>query len=62
MLAIVVGNIVSGVIVSALGNYWYFLVFGPWIICVGAGLMYIGFEREICKANKGRNDVCAIGS
>lgn len=26
--------------VSALGRYWYFLVFGPLLICVGGGLLY----------------------
>jgi hypothetical protein len=40
MLAIVIGSAVSGIIVSLTGNYWNFLVFGPWLLCVGAGLLY----------------------
>jgi hypothetical protein len=40
MLAIVISSIVAGVVVSTQGNYWYFMVFGPWILCVGAGLLY----------------------
>jgi hypothetical protein len=40
MLAIVIGSGVSGLVVSLFGNYWNFLVFGPWLSSVGAGLLY----------------------
>jgi hypothetical protein len=40
MLAIVFGTMSAGMTVSLLGNYWYFLVFGPWLLSIGAGLLY----------------------
>jgi len=40
MLAIVIGSGVSGMTVSLTGNYWYFLFFGPWLTCIGGGLLY----------------------
>jgi len=46
MLAIVIGSAVAGLIVSLTGNYWYFLVFGPWLVCVGAGLLYTLHEQS----------------
>ena len=46
MLAIVVGGAVAGLIVTLTGNYWYFLVFGPWLVCVGAGLLYTLHEQS----------------
>ncbi|KIM88878.1 hypothetical protein PILCRDRAFT_243404 [Piloderma croceum F 1598] len=46
MLAIVVGSGVSGLIVSLFGNYWNFLVFGPWLASVGAGLLYTLHEHS----------------
>jgi len=59
MLAIVVGSASSGLTVSFTGNYWLFLVFGPWVLSVGAGLLYtlhetspkshyIGYQASIC--------------
>jgi hypothetical protein len=59
MLAIVFGSASAGMIVSFTGNYWLFLVFGPWVLCVGAGLLhtlhetspnahYIGYQASIC--------------
>jgi hypothetical protein len=46
MLAIVVGSGVAGLVVSLTGNYWNFLVFGPWLACVGAGLLYTLHEHS----------------
>jgi len=40
MLAIVVGSIASGAFVSIVGNYFWIMVFGPWLISIGAGLLY----------------------
>jgi len=40
MLAIVFGSGAAGLIVSLTGNYWNFLVFGPWLLSVGGGLLY----------------------
>lgn len=40
MLSCVVGSGIAGFIVSYTGNYWYFLVFAPWLASVGAGLLY----------------------
>ncbi|KAI5476421.1 MFS transporter, partial [Pseudohyphozyma bogoriensis] len=40
MLSIVVAAGVSGALVSATGRYWHFLVCGPFLICIGAGLLY----------------------
>ena len=62
MLAIVVGSMVSGLLVSLTGNYWNFLVFGPWLLCIGAGLLYtlretssngkyIGYQVRIREAS-----------
>ena len=55
MMSCVVGSGMTGFIVSYTGSYWYFLVFGPWIASVGAGLLstlkatspishYIGYQ------------------
>jgi hypothetical protein len=46
MLAIVIGSAGSGLVVSLTGNYWNFLVFGPWLLCVGAGLLYTLHETS----------------
>jgi len=46
MLAIVIGSGVSGLTVSLFGNYWNFLVFGPWLASVGAGLLYTLHEHS----------------
>ncbi|SCV67930.1 BQ2448_51 [Microbotryum intermedium] len=40
MLGVVVGSAVSGGIVSKEGHYKPWLVFGPWLLCIGAGLLY----------------------
>lgn len=40
MLSIVVGSIAVGGTVSTLGNYYYFMVFSPWLISIGAGLLF----------------------
>jgi MFS family permease len=46
MLAIVVGSGMAGTAVSVTGNYWLFLVFGPWLTCAGAGLLYTLHETS----------------
>lgn len=46
MLAIVIGSGVSGMTVSLTGNYWYFLFFGPWLTCIGGGLLYTLHETS----------------
>jgi len=40
MLSIVVGSIFTGGAVSVIGNYYYFMIFGPWLISIGAGLLF----------------------
>jgi hypothetical protein len=40
MLAVIISSGFAGFIISASGNCWYILVFGPWLISVGAGLLY----------------------
>ena len=46
MLAIVFSSALSGLIISLTGNYWNILVFGPWLVCVGAGLLYTLHETS----------------
>jgi hypothetical protein len=46
MLAIVSSSAGSGLTVSLSGNYWNLLVFGPWLRCVGAGLLYTLHETS----------------
>jgi MFS family permease len=46
MLGIVVGSGVAGMTVSLTGNYWLFLVFGPWLTCIGGGLLYTLHEAS----------------
>lgn len=40
MLAVIISSGFAGFVISASGNYWYILVFRPWFISVGAGLLY----------------------
>lgn len=46
MLAIVLSAAASGLTISLSGNYWNILVFGPWLRCVGAGLLYTLHETS----------------
>jgi hypothetical protein len=46
MLAIVFSAAMSGLTISLSGNYWNILVFGPWLRCVGAGLLYTLHETS----------------
>ena len=40
MLSVVISVIASGRIVGTFGNYWVFLVLGPFPGAIGAGLLY----------------------
>ncbi|OLL26095.1 putative HC-toxin efflux carrier TOXA [Neolecta irregularis DAH-3] len=40
MLSNVLAAGISGFVISATGHYWPFLIFGPLIVAIGAGLMY----------------------
>jgi hypothetical protein len=46
MLAIVFSAAMSGLTISLSGNYWNILVFGPWLRCLGAGLLYTLHETS----------------
>lgn len=40
MLSVVVGAGIGGALISQFGYYWPFLVAGPFLICIGSGLLY----------------------
>lgn len=40
MIAVTLAAGVSGGIVTAFGRYKYILVFGPWFLCIGGGLLF----------------------
>jgi len=61
MLAIVIGSAGSGLVVSLTGNYWNFLVFGPWLLCVGAGLLYTLHETSSNSKYIGYQIVFGLG-
>lgn len=50
MLAIVLFAGVSGGVVSATGRYWHILVFGPFLICIGGGLLYTVSESSVSSS------------
>ncbi|KDE06930.1 hypothetical protein MVLG_02817 [Microbotryum lychnidis-dioicae p1A1 Lamole] len=62
MLGVVVGSAVSGVIVSKEGHYKPWLFFGPWLLCIGAGLLYTIKETTKNSTLIGYQIILALGT
>ncbi|SCZ91295.1 BZ3500_MvSof-1268-A1-R1_Chr1-2g01314 [Microbotryum saponariae] len=62
MLGVVVGSAVSGGIVSKEGHYKPWLFFGPWLLCIGAGLLYTIKETSKNSTLIGYQIILALGT